>query len=33
MVQTSYDIIKAHVGEIRVENKEGEVTEFIITLP
>ena len=29
----SYDIIKAHGGEIKVETKEGEATEFIIYLP
>ena len=29
----SYDIVKAHGGEIRVETKGGEGTEFIITLP
>ena len=29
----SYDIIKAHSGEIKVETKEGEETIFIITLP
>ena len=29
----SYDIIKAHGGEIRVETKEGEGSEFIIQLP
>jgi signal transduction histidine kinase len=29
----SYDIIKAHGGEIKVETKEGEVTAFIIQLP
>jgi two-component system NtrC family sensor kinase len=29
----SYDIIKAHGGEIRVETKEGEGTTFIIQLP
>jgi signal transduction histidine kinase len=29
----SYDIIKAHGGEIRVESKEGEGSEFIIRLP
>jgi len=29
----SYDIIKAHRGEIRVESKEGEGTVFIIQLP
>jgi signal transduction histidine kinase len=29
----SYDIIKAHGGEIKVESKEGEGSEFIIMLP
>jgi two-component system NtrC family sensor kinase len=29
----SYDIIMAHEGEIRVETKEGEGTEFIVSLP
>ncbi|MEO6357309.1 MAG: HAMP domain-containing sensor histidine kinase, partial [Ferruginibacter sp.] len=29
----SYDIIKAHGGEIKVETKEGEGTTFIINLP
>jgi two-component system, NtrC family, sensor kinase len=29
----SYDIIKAHSGEIKVETKEGEGTTFIIQLP
>ncbi len=29
----SYDIIKAHGGEIKVESKEGEGTEFHILLP
>jgi two-component system, NtrC family, sensor kinase len=29
----SYDIIKAHGGELKVETKEGEGTEFIILLP
>ncbi len=33
MIQTSYDIIKAHGGEIKVETKEGESAEFIIELP
>jgi len=28
----SYDIIKAHGGEIKVETKEGEGSEFIIQL-
>ena len=29
----SYDIVKAHGGEIKVETKEGEYTEFSIDLP
>jgi signal transduction histidine kinase len=29
----AYDIVKAHGGEIKVETKEGEGTEFIIILP
>jgi two-component system NtrC family sensor kinase len=29
----SYDIIKAHGGEIKVETKEGEGTKFVIQLP
>ena len=29
----SYDIVKAHGGEIKVESKEGEGTVFIIQLP
>ena len=29
----SYDIIKAHGGELKVETKEGEGAEFIIILP
>jgi two-component system, NtrC family, sensor kinase len=29
----SYDIIKAHGGEIKVETREGERSEFIIKLP
>ncbi len=33
VIQISYDIIKAHAGEIKVETKEGERTEFIIQLP
>lgn len=33
VVQTSYDIIKAHGGELKVETKEGEVSAFIINLP
>ncbi len=29
----SYDIVKAHGGELKVETKEGEGSEFIIDLP
>jgi len=29
----SYDIIKAHGGEIKVETKEGKRSEFVIQLP
>jgi two-component system NtrC family sensor kinase len=29
----AYDVIKAHSGEIKVETKEGEGSEFIIQLP
>jgi len=32
VIQTSYDIIKAHGGELKVETKEGEGSEFIIQL-
>ena len=33
MIQTSYDIVKSHGGELRVETKEGEASKFIIQLP
>ena len=33
VIQPNYNIIKAHGGEIKVETKEGEGTEFIIQLP
>jgi two-component system NtrC family sensor kinase len=33
VIQMSYDIVKAHGGEIKVETKEGEGTEFIVQLP
>jgi signal transduction histidine kinase len=29
----SYDLVKAHGGELKVETKEGEGSEFIIQLP
>ncbi len=32
MVQTIYDIIKAHGAELKVETKEGEGAEFLIIL-
>ena len=32
VIQTIYDIVKAHGGELRVETKEGEGAEFIIHL-
>ena len=33
VIQTGYDIVKAHGGELKVETKEGMGTEFIIQLP
>lgn len=33
VIQTIYDIVKTHGGELRVETKEGEGSEFIISLP
>jgi C4-dicarboxylate-specific signal transduction histidine kinase len=33
VIQTSYDIIKADGGTLKVENKEGEGSEFMIQLP
>ena len=32
MVQTTFDIIKAHGGELKVETNEGEGAKFIIIL-
>ena len=32
VVQTNYDIVKAHEGEIKVQSQLGEGTEFIVTL-
>ncbi len=29
----AYDIVKAHSGEIKMETKEGEGSEFIVRLP
>ena len=33
VIQTMYDIVKAHGGELKVETKEGESTEFMVVLP
>ena len=33
VIQTVYDIVKAHGGELKVETNEGEGTTFIIHLP
>ena len=33
VIQTMYDIVKAHGGEIKMETKEEKGTEFIIQLP
>ncbi len=33
MIQTIYDIVKAHGGELNVETKEDMGSEFIIQLP
>ena len=32
VIQIMYDIVKAHGGELKVETKEGEGSEFIILL-
>jgi signal transduction histidine kinase len=33
VIQTIYDIVKAHGGEIKVNTKENEGSEFTIQLP
>ncbi len=33
VIQTKYDIVKAHGGEIKVETAENEGAEFIIQIP
>jgi signal transduction histidine kinase len=33
VIQTSYDIVKAHEGEISVESESGTGTTFTVTLP
>ncbi|WP_373521604.1 hypothetical protein [Aquiflexum sp.] len=32
VILTNYDIVKAHGGELKVESKEGEGSEFVIYL-
>ena len=33
VIQTVYDIVKAHGGELKVETNEGGGSEFIVHLP
>ncbi len=33
VIQTFYDIVKAHGGELKAETNEGEGSQFIIQLP
>ena len=33
VIQTGYDIVKAHGGELKVETKDGVGSDFIIQLP
>lgn len=33
VIQTSYNIIKAHSGKLKAQTREGEGSEFIIVLP
>lgn len=33
VIQTTYDIIKAHGDELKVETEEGDFAEFTIILP
>ena len=33
VIQTTHDIVIAHSGELKVETKDGEGSEFIIWLP
>jgi hypothetical protein len=33
VIQTIYDVVKAHGGELKVTTTEGEGSEFIIQLP
>jgi signal transduction histidine kinase len=33
VIQTIYDIVKAHGGELKMETKESEGSNFIVLLP
>jgi hypothetical protein len=33
VIQTSYDIVKAHGGELKVETKDGEGSRLLLLLP
>jgi signal transduction histidine kinase len=33
VIQTSYAIVKAHGGELKVETMEGEENAFVVSLP
>jgi signal transduction histidine kinase len=33
VIQTNYDVVKAHGGAMKVETKEGEGSGFIVVLP
>ena len=33
VIQTTYDIVKAHGSELKVETKDGDGSEFVIQLP
>ena len=33
VIQTSYDIVKTHGGELKIESKEGDGSTFIVQLP
>ncbi len=33
VIQTIYNIVKAHGGELKVETKEGEGSQFVIQIP
>ena len=33
VIQTNYDIVKAHGGKLKVETQEGEGSQFMVILP